>query len=145
VNLRPFIQTTILIFVSVLAGFVCDELGINFWVGLFLGLALQFLIFNIYSNILTIYVNLKNKKLENERIKEFSYQGSEVTCPCYKKIKSFVPIRLNTDNSYLCQECKKEIAVYIDVSTAITTQPIDNTKEALKTIVDSYVPESDRA
>jgi len=142
--LKPFIQALILLSVSALFGFLLKEVGFSFWVGFFSGLGLQFLTFGIYSNLLTVYVNLKNKKLENERIKEFSYQGVDVVCPCFKKIKSFVPVRLNTDNLYTCQECKKDVAVYIDVSTAITTQPIENTKEVLQSLVDN-ISENERA
>lgn len=144
-NLRPLLQLILLTSVSVLIGFIAKEFNINFFVGLFSGLALQFLLFNVYSTLLDVYVTLKNKKLENERIKEFSFQGVEVTCPCFKKIKSFVPLRLNTNNSYTCQECKKDVAIYVDVSTAITTQPIDNTKEALVEILDNAITEGERA
>ena len=135
--LKTIAQLLILSSVSLLSGFLAKELKFSFFLGVGIGLSLQFLVYYIYSNSFTAYILLKNKKLENERIKEFSYQGVEVTCPCYKKINAFVPIRLNTDNSYTCQECKKDVAIYIDVSTAVTTQPINNTKEVLKEIVES--------
>ncbi|NBW57518.1 hypothetical protein EBR43_07015 [bacterium] len=135
--LKTIAQLLILSSVSLLSGFLAKELKFSFFLGVGIGLGLQFLVYYIYSNIFTAYILLKNKKLENERIKEFSYQGVEVICPCYKKINAFVPIRMNTDNSYTCQECKKDVAIYIDVSTAVTTQPINNTKEVLKEIVES--------
>lgn len=134
---KTIVQLLTLLSVSLLTGFLTKELGLSFWLGCGIGLSLQFFIYYIYSNVFTVYFLLKNKKLENERIKEFSYQGAEVVCPCHKKVKAFVPIRFNTDNLYTCQECKKDVAIYIDISTVVTTQPMDNSKEALKEIVES--------
>jgi hypothetical protein len=69
-------------------------------------------------------VELKNKKLENERIKEFSLQGLEVTCPCLLKKTEFVPIVLNTNNNYKCDYCQKNVSVYIAAETALVTETI---------------------
>jgi transposase-like protein len=80
-------------------------------------------------------VALNNKKLENDRIKEFTMQGIEVECPCSRKIKDFVPIRLNTSNKYKCKECQKLISVYITPSTALTTEPIVDTDTVNPSII----------
>lgn len=137
---KVLLQLGILFTVSVIAGFWFTTFGVPFLVGMITGLLLQFGGFYLFTTILNVYIALKNKKLDTERLKEFSYQGLEVTCPCFKQVKQFVPVRLNTPNYYKCTECNKSISVIIDASTAAVTEPITNTalpalnEELLKTL-----------
>jgi hypothetical protein len=124
---RFVIQLTLLISISSLIAFLLNSLGVNMVIGFLSGLFLQFVGYNAFYSALDAYLAIKNKALENERIKEFSYQGLEVACPCYKKHIDFVPVRLNTSNYYKCGECKKNVSVIIAAETAITTEPIVNT------------------
>jgi hypothetical protein len=124
---KVFMQLAILAAVSVLSGFWFTTFGVNFFVGVATGVLLQFGGFYFITTLLNVYVALKNKKLENERLKEFSYQGLEVTCPCFKQAKQIVPIRLNTSNYYRCAECNKSVSVIVDATTASVTEPISNT------------------
>jgi len=129
---KVLVQIGTLITVSVVAGFWFQTFGVNIFIGIITGALLQFGAFYSFSTILNAYVALKNKKLENERLKEFSYQGLEVTCPCFKQTKQLVPVRLNTPNYYKCGECNKSVSVIIDATTATVTEPLTNT--ALPTI-----------
>ena len=66
------------------------------------------------------------EQIENERIKEFSKQGLESSCPdenCGHK--TFVPIRLDSENLYNCPKCNKPIKVLIGAKSFLTTTPID--------------------
>lgn len=117
-----------LIIGAFLGGAVFASLGANFFLGFGVGIAIQYALYYGFVNILNAVVALKNKKLENERIKEFSYQGLEVKCPCFKQHKDIVPIRLNTSNYYKCGDCGKSISVIINSETAVVTEPLVSTE-----------------
>lgn len=132
---RFVIQTLVLLILCFSAGYIFKANGLNFYIGAITGGAIQFVFNYIYETIFNAIIALKNKKLENERIKEFTMQGIEVECPCSRKIKDFVPIRLNTSNKYKCKECQKLISVYITPSTALTTEPILDTDTVNPSII----------
>lgn len=111
-----------------LTGAVFVSTGLNFFLGVGVGVAVQYAIYYGFVNILNAVVALKNKKLENERIKEFSYQGLEVKCPCFKRHVDVVPIRLNSSNYYKCGECGKSVSVIISADTAVVTEPLTSTE-----------------
>ena len=113
--------------ISALFGVIFKKFNLNIYLGVAFGVSIQFIASYIFSSILNMFIALKNKQLENERIKEFTMQGMEVECPCSKKAKAFVPIRLNTANKYKCAECQKTISVFLNSSTALTTEPIEDT------------------
>jgi hypothetical protein len=117
-------QLTALLTVSILFGLCLKTLNINLVYSIPLGIMLQFGLYYIFITILDVWVTLKNKKLENERIKEFSLQGMEVSCPCSLKKVEFVPITLNTNNNYKCNHCQKNVSVYITAETALVTEPL---------------------
>lgn len=132
---RFVIQTLVLLILCFSTGYIFKANGLNFYIGAITGGAIQFVFNYIYETIFNAIIALKNKKLENERIKEFTMQGIEVECPCSRKIKDFVPIRLNTSNKYKCKECQKLISVYITPSTALTTEPILDTDTVNPSII----------
>lgn len=124
---RVALQLSTFIGLSLVTGYIFSHNGLNFLIGVFTGICAQFIINTIFTSAINAYVSLKNKSLENERIKEFTLQGLEVECPCSKKLKDFVPIILNTQNKYKCKDCQKTISVYVTPSTALTTEPIIDT------------------
>jgi DNA-directed RNA polymerase subunit RPC12/RpoP len=124
---RVFLQLATFVALSLITGYYFHKNGLNFYIGMLTGGVLQYFINYLYETILSAIVALKNKQIENERIKEFTMQGLEVECPCSRKIKDFVPIRLNTANKYKCSECQKLVSVYIESTTALITEPIQDT------------------
>jgi len=121
--------------VATLTSFLLATWGVNYFIGALVGILIQFVAFYSFKSILIAVVALRNKKLDNERIKELSYQGLEVVCPCFKQIKEFVPIKLNIANYYKCSECKKTIGVVITPETAIVTEPADSSQEAVNKLL----------
>lgn len=121
------IPVVLLIAVAFVVAVVLSTFHVTWWLGFLVGILGQILIYNAFTSILDVYVTLKNKQLENERIAEFSYQGMEVECPCSKKRKDFVPIRLNDVNLYKCGDCEKTVSVYVSAETALQTEPIIST------------------
>ncbi len=81
----------------------------------------QVVLYNIYRQIVVLFT----EKLANDRISEYTKQGVEVTCPCSRAIKNLIPIQLNTDNSYKCLDCARNVTVNVEVKTFLETQPVD--------------------
>jgi hypothetical protein len=100
---------------------------------------LQVILSRIYYNIVAFFF----EKIKNERLKEYSKQGVEVTCPCFKEKKFLLPIKLQEDNAFSCIECKKDFSVDVSVRSFLQTDPIDIEKadaafiEAVKKIQNS--------
>ena len=86
-----------------------------------ISLFVQIICYNIYRT----YTKYKFNELEVQKITEFSKQGAEITCPCSKGIKEFIPISLTHDNGYKCLTCNKNIAVSLEIKTYITTEPVN--------------------
>jgi hypothetical protein len=117
-------QVAVLLTVAIFFGFCLKGFNVNLFYSIPLGILLQFGLYYMFVMGLDAWVALKNKKLENERIKEFSLQGMEVACPCSLKKTEFVPIVLNTNNNYKCNHCQKNISVYVTAETALVTEPL---------------------
>lgn len=124
---RLFVQVVVFLSFCYATGYIFSKNNLSFIIGAIVGGTFQFVFNYIYLSVFNAFIALKNKKLENERIKEFSMQGLEVECPCSRKIRDFVPIRLNTANKYKCKECMKLISIYVTPSTALSTEPILDT------------------
>ena len=82
---------------------------------------IQVVLYNIYRQVVVLFA----EKLANDRISEYTKQGVEVTCPCSRAIKNLIPIQLNTDNSYKCLDCARNVTVNVEVKTFLETQPVD--------------------
>jgi hypothetical protein len=123
---RFITQILILLTVATVGSIILQQLGISAVMGFLVCIISQFGLYYAFILCLEAVVQLKNKQLENERIKEFSLQGLEVTCPCSLKKTEYVPIVLNTNNSYKCNHCTKHIGVYIVPETALITETIAN-------------------
>jgi hypothetical protein len=124
---RAIFQIIVFIAITALIGISLTYVNIPIFYGILIGIVAQFGINYAFVTVLDAVVALKNKKLENERIREFSLQGLEVTCPCSLKKTEFVPIVLNTNNTYKCDHCQKNVSVYIVPETALVTETIANT------------------
>jgi hypothetical protein len=118
-------QLFFLIFVSCTVGFILQSFGVNIFVGILAGIILQYVFYNAFAYGVKVYENTKLQKLEVEKLKQMSYQGTEVTCPC--KHKQFAFIRLNSSNYYKCDKCKKTVSIFVSTETAIVTEPIADT------------------
>lgn len=97
---------------------------------------------NIWNEWLKIRAALDNKKLENERIREFSKQGAILECEFCGKENS-VPIRLDIKNRFTCTSCGCENAVLVDIHTARPTLPLS--MDEMSTIYNELVEEDDNA
>lgn len=92
-------------------------------------LVLGFLVGQISETL----AGINNKKLENERIKEFTKQGVSVSC-AYCGSLNFTPIRFDTKNQFTCLDCDKKNSIYIDITATQVTNPLDKLQMQIQTI-----------
>lgn len=81
----------------------------------------QILLYNLYVSIMQLFA----EKIKNERMKEYSKQGMEITCPCYLEKKMLIPIDLNGDNTFKCFECQKNVSVNVTAKAFMQTEMVD--------------------
>ena len=78
----------------------------------------------VVNTVMDYYTAVKNKSLENERLKLYSIQSAELKCAFCGEI-SVVPIRLDTENEYVCPSCGKRNSVYLNITVARSTTPMN--------------------
>ena len=64
-------------------------------------------------------------QLEQEKSLLDSIAKQSVALPCQScEGRSVVPIRLDIDNSFDCDHCGERNVVYVNIETAVTTNPV---------------------
>lgn len=110
--------------ISLLGGLFLLNFGFNFFVSFFFIFILQFVVFYFYGD----YIKRKNAaiqaELELKAASELKRITADVTCPCDNKVKTTIPIEMNSENVYICGQCDKKIKIILDVKTALKTDPI---------------------
>jgi len=112
--------------VAVAISYFLTTFSIPFLNSFILTVGLQFLFFYFYGD----YVIRKNNRLrlqaELKFLEETARQKALVVCPCDKKIETVIPIDLSQNiNRYVCAGCNKNISVFSEFKTALSTDPID--------------------
>lgn len=120
-------QLLLLVIITTATTFSFISLGMTLPISILISLVLQFAVYNGFNYIVDSLTILRIRKIEYEKIRELSYQTADVTCPCSPTHIQLVPIRLNTDNQYTCNSCQKLIKVYVNIETALATEPIIET------------------
>jgi hypothetical protein len=140
---KLFVQLSLLFIITGIIAAILHTFGINYILGIIAGIIIQYGIYNIFIYTLETYTILKAKKLENERIKELSYQVVEVVCPCLQKTKEIVPLRLNEPTVYKCNTCSKQVRVFVQTETVLVTEPIaDTSLNGIDELIKSKINES---
>jgi hypothetical protein len=131
-------QLLLLVAVTSAITFLLASFGINIAISVAISLILQFAVYNGFNYIVDSFTITRIRKIEYEKIRELSYQTAEIACACSPSHIQLVPIRLNTDNQYTCDSCKKLIKVYVNFETALATEPIieTNPEKLFKTKID---------
>ncbi len=91
-----------------------------FCISFFSIFALSFL----FKEFMFFYTSYKNKELEIKEIEAMEKTGIELTCPCHKQVKMFVPIDLATENVYKCPGCDKNISAIVNIQTALHSDSV---------------------
>lgn len=119
--LKSFLLTSV---VSSLGGSVCYFIGFNFIKSFVLLAILQITISYIIRQIQLSVYSIRSQEIELQRITEFSKQGLDVEC-AYCGSHNFVPLRFDIDNNFTCTNCNKDNSIYISVTTAQVTTPLN--------------------
>jgi len=96
----------------------------------------QLIFFYFFNTIIQSNISIKQTRLENERIAEFSKQGTTVPC-AYCNTNNFIPIRFDVDNNFPCTSCEKVNSVYINITTTQVTTPMEATPLAVQAYIQS--------
>jgi len=120
-------QLLLLLIATGLVSCALFYLGIPLFIGIPMGLIIQYACYNAFVYAVDTYAVITSKKLEVEGLKQAAYQGMEVECPCAQRNRQFVPIRLNSSNYYKCKQCSKTLSAFTAVETVLVTEPIADT------------------
>ena len=94
----------------------------------------QFIFFMLYNNYMSKRAETQIESEMTSRIREYTKQGAELECASCRS-PNYVPIRLDQDNSFVCDECGKTNAVYVSITTAQKTQSIDMLPLTVNTLI----------
>lgn len=119
--LRSLVITSI---ISSTVSAVVWTAGIEFWKPFVVMTVFQFVGFWLFNSYNQYNFKLKQTKLDNERIAEFSKQSLEAEC-AYCKTVNLVPVRFDVENDFSCINCNKPNAVYIGVTVTQKTTPMN--------------------
>lgn len=122
------IQLAKLFGAAAVVGYFGQAVGLPFTPTFLFAVVIQYAGFNAYAYFIKVYTALKNKEAEAKLLAAVAPQGMEVECPCYKKYKEFVPIKMTNDNYYKCTECKKTLNALVSCETVLVTEPLANTE-----------------
>lgn len=94
----------------------------------------QYILFYFWNSVL----EQKQIKLlaqeETERIKIYNQHGVEANC-AHCNHPNYIPIRMDEENQFICEQCGKPNAVYVDVTVAQKTEILDRERVS----VNSYI------
>jgi len=98
-------------------------------------IVVQILLYNIYRAITDRISAIKMREIQLQEIKNFNMQGLELSC-AHCRHTTFAPIRFDQVNSFSCPECNKPNAVYLNVTVAQETTPLDMESITTKLLID---------
>jgi hypothetical protein len=108
----------------------------NFWSGFIGGYCIQFIIFAVVNTFLARKDAIVSSKLFTEQLEALSKFSINLTCS-YCKTPTVVPIRLDQENRFKCEQCNQVNGVKMQfISTQITVPlekvmfPIDDKPES---------------
>jgi len=87
----------------------------------------QFVIGYAVNTAATSYILIRSRALEIARIESFSKQSADLKCAFCGDV-SIVPIRMDTDNEYRCPNCNERNSVYLNITVARSTTPMNMNK-----------------
>lgn len=117
-------SVTITLLVAIIFSYFLTYMGLPFLPTCLALIILQFIVFYFIGE----YVNNRKIKLlisaDTEITKERLKQFTSVVCPCDRKIETDIPIKISEPNSYRCPGCDKQISVFVETKTALSTEPL---------------------
>ena len=113
-----------MVLVSGAFAFFLNNFNIIFWSSFLVITVIQIAVWNIFQYIQHRKIIEDQAQVEREIIRDLTNQSAAISCAgCGKE--TLVPIRFDINNKFNCQHCDKPNAVYIEIESAITTQPVN--------------------
>ena len=84
----------------------------------------QIAAWNVFQHIQQRKMLQSQVQQEREIIENLTKQSAVILCASCGK-ENLVPIRFDINNKFNCEHCDKLNAVYIEIESAITTQPVN--------------------
>lgn len=131
---KIFLSLIITCVLSSLIGAASYSVGYGFLVGFIFSFIIQLSISAVSKTIIQSKENIKAVELENNRIAELSKQGAFVEC-AHCGEENFIPIRLDIDNEFECTSCNKANSVYLNITVAQQTEPLDMNSLTVSTYI----------
>lgn len=97
-------------------------------------LAAQYVFFYLWNTVLSHNRTNKMSQEETQRIVAYQQQGVTVNC-AHCNQPNFIPVRMDQDNQFECEECGKHNAVYIDVTVAQKSQSLDRSILSINSLI----------
>lgn len=109
--------------VSVIVAEIAHYYKQPFWLWFTIVFIIQVILFYLYNNYLEYRSSRDLHRLQIQEAELLLKNTMEIECASCKK-KSIVVINLGTTNQYTCGHCKVKNSIYIEATTAVSTEPI---------------------
>lgn len=77
----------------------------------------QIVIFYMWNTYAEYKLRINQSIQETARIQSYDMQGVDVQC-AHCRSMSFIPIRFDEDNAYVCDSCGETNSIYVDITVA---------------------------
>ena len=122
--LGVFKSLLFLCIISTIGGAISHHYGFSFLYSFLIISLIQIVISYSVNTIVSSYTILRKKEIENDRLRLYAIQSAELKCAFCGEL-SIVPIRLDTDNEYECPACIKRNSIYVNLTVARSTTPMN--------------------
>ena len=85
---------------------------------------IQFIFFYLWNTYTQYRLRLVQEVEETKREELYMQQGVTVEC-AHCKSMNYIPIRMDEENGFDCEDCGRSNSVYIDVTVARKTEIVD--------------------
>lgn len=96
---------------------------------------IQILFFMLYNNIVSRMTDVAMEKELTAQVEQIANQSVDLSC-AYCNTVNNTPIKVNIDNMFNCDECGELNAVYISLTTAQKTKPLDVDRLRVSTLIE---------
>ena len=117
-------SVSLIALVSGAFAFFLSNFNIIFWSSFLVITVIQIAGWNIFQYIRQRKIEEDQAQVERQIIKDLTKQAAPISCASWGK-ETLVPIRFDINNKFDCEHCDASNAVYIEIESAITTQPVN--------------------
>ena len=113
--------------VSAAVSWFLTNFNIYFWSGFAFITVLQFIGWFAFSYYTKSQVETAALEFQQSLVSEISKNEIMLACK-FCDHPNIVPINVDRDNEFVCEECGKINSVYMEIQAVAQTQPVDTTK-----------------